>query len=770
MSYTVKKSSDRTLREISQFGVRSSNIAPKAVESEHIGEQAVQTQHVQDKAITGVKIAEASIDEAHIKEAAITSAKIGDLSADKIKAGTLTVTDEEGSGAARIVVKSGANEKIRLDKDGIVVNNGDIVVKSPSGATMISGEGINVNEFTQNVMRGLNVVRNPFFVDRFSGERNIELAMLPGDPGAQMPPMSYYAIAALGDDIYFFGGHDRTGYYTNNCWRYDTKANVWEQKGNMPIPGGNFSAVTINNRIYTFGGVSGFNDCREYNPATDTWQKKVSGATARYGHAAVAVNDKMYVFGGTSSGQYLSDCWEYSPVTNSWTQKASAPQVMERPKATVVDGVVYICTGYHMMSYEPQSDAWTELSAPPMSSGRLFSVDGKVFWMWYENPYEYDIENDTWKEVNFGMTVGHQFQAVDLGDRSYLFTDSIFQDSTKVYVAYAEAGRDSNGFFASAWHLKDDNTAKTYFEDSNVKGAGQVRFNATSYQQSIHLVQYLDTRNNSYPEPYVATIYYSANDDNAVFEVKVGGIVYSKQLLWDDDKQEIYLPEGLGTNGVSISVKAQGATQLTVYGVQIEKGKISTGIVSPHINDIGIPNGSIRPEHFSPSAGIPPGAVMAFAMQAPPIGWLACDGSAVSRTQYKNLFDAIGTTFGAGDGSTTFNLPDLRGEFIRGWDNNRGVDPGRQFGSWQEDALQNITGSITVKPTSSIQFLTDGGQSSIITEGALGITSYSNKMSIDNGPTTTLYPDGIFFDASRSARTASETRPRNVALLYCIKY
>ena len=85
--------------------------------------------------------------------------------------------------------------------------------------------------------------------------------------------------------------------------------------------------------------------------------------------------------------------------------------------------------------------------------------------------------------------------------------------------------------------------------------------------------------------------------------------------------------------------------RLTVYGVQVEKGKISTGIVSPHINDIGIPNGSIRPEHFSPSAGIPPGAVMAFAMQAPPIGWLVCDGRAVNRTQYKNLFNAIGTTF-----------------------------------------------------------------------------------------------------------------------------
>ncbi len=63
--------------------------------------------------------------------------------------------------------------------------------------------------------------------------------------------------------------------------------------------------------------------------------------------------------------------------------------------------------------------------------------------------------------------------------------------------------------------------------------------------------------------------------------------------------------------------------------------------------------------------------------------FLPCDGSAISRTTYADLFDVIGTVFGVGDGSTTFNVPDLRGEFIRGWDNGAGVDSGRTFGSWQ---------------------------------------------------------------------------------------
>jgi phage-related tail fiber protein len=75
------------------------------------------------------------------------------------------------------------------------------------------------------------------------------------------------------------------------------------------------------------------------------------------------------------------------------------------------------------------------------------------------------------------------------------------------------------------------------------------------------------------------------------------------------------------------------------------------------------------------------GAVMPFAFTTPPTGWFECDGSALSRTSYQALFDKIGITFGAGNGSTTFNIPDLRGEFLRSWDNGRGVDSGRGFGS-----------------------------------------------------------------------------------------
>lgn len=79
------------------------------------------------------------------------------------------------------------------------------------------------------------------------------------------------------------------------------------------------------------------------------------------------------------------------------------------------------------------------------------------------------------------------------------------------------------------------------------------------------------------------------------------------------------------------------------------------------------------------------GMVAAFAMSWAPAGWLKCNGAAVSRTTYARLFAVFGTYYGAGDGSTTFNLPEMRGMFPRGWDDGRGLDPGRVFGSHQSN-------------------------------------------------------------------------------------
>ena len=83
---------------------------------------------------------------------------------------------------------------------------------------------------------------------------------------------------------------------------------------------------------------------------------------------------------------------------------------------------------------------------------------------------------------------------------------------------------------------------------------------------------------------------------------------------------------------------------------------------------------------YNTPSGLPAGCIMPYAGATAPDGWLLCHGQAVSRTTYADLFAAIGTAYGAGDGSTTFNVPDVRGRVVAGKDDMGGADPGRLVG------------------------------------------------------------------------------------------
>lgn len=142
----------------------------------------------------------------------------------------------------------------------------------------------------------------------------------------------------------------------------------------------------------------------------------------------------------------------------------------------------------------------------------------------------------------------------------------------------------------------------------------------------------------------------------------------------------------------------------------------------------------------------PSGAVIHFARGTAPSGWLKANGAAVSRIAYSNLFAAIGTTFGAGDGFNTFNLPDLRGEFIRGYDDGRGVDSGRAFGSKQTDLLKSHSHTTNWK-----MYNESGAVNNNIGSGG-------------------AQDESVTFKLPTESTGGTETRPRNVALLACIKY
>lgn len=154
----------------------------------------------------------------------------------------------------------------------------------------------------------------------------------------------------------------------------------------------------------------------------------------------------------------------------------------------------------------------------------------------------------------------------------------------------------------------------------------------------------------------------------------------------------------------------------------------------------------------------PAGLVATFATTSAPTGWLKANGAAVSRTAYSDLFAAIGTTFGAGDGINTFNLPDLRGEFPRYLDDGRGVDAGRVIGSSQSDAIRNITGAISLSGVVYIDSV-----SGALVKGTALTGRNASGSSVNQ-------TDDFQFDASKVVPTANENRPRNVALLACIKF
>ena len=170
--------------------------------------------------------------------------------------------------------------------------------------------------------------------------------------------------------------------------------------------------------------------------------------------------------------------------------------------------------------------------------------------------------------------------------------------------------------------------------------------------------------------------------------------------------------------------------------------------------------------------GVPSGAVFCMAVAIVPSGYLECNGAAVSRSVYQDLYDTIGTQYGAGNGSSTFNLPDLRGEFVRGFDNGRGIDSGRSISATpqsDQNKQHNHTASSSVNDSGHVHGTTfdnkkyfPGGGSTTITYGGAG--SYPADTFSMSSATT-----GVTVATSIGNDGGGETRPRNIAMMYVIK-
>jgi microcystin-dependent protein len=167
------------------------------------------------------------------------------------------------------------------------------------------------------------------------------------------------------------------------------------------------------------------------------------------------------------------------------------------------------------------------------------------------------------------------------------------------------------------------------------------------------------------------------------------------------------------------------------------------------------------------AAYVPAGTVIFYAKNSAPTGYLKANGAAISRTTYSALFSAIGTTFGVGDGSTTFNVPDMRGLFPRGWVDDGTYDSGRGFGSYQADDVKAHGHTFTTN--------SDGGhthQYSMGADSGYGVSHPGSGSNLEGYSTQNVGSAGAHTHTGTTDNngTATETIVKNAALLACIKY
>ncbi len=162
-------------------------------------------------------------------------------------------------------------------------------------------------------------------------------------------------------------------------------------------------------------------------------------------------------------------------------------------------------------------------------------------------------------------------------------------------------------------------------------------------------------------------------------------------------------------------------------------------------------NGILQYLGLGEGSALPVGVPVPWPSATPPTGWLKCNGAAFSAEEYPELAKAYPTN----------KLPDLRGEFIRGWDDGRNVDAGRALLSQQGDAMQKISGTVADNAMGA----SASGSGAMTITGASGTTYYASAAA----SSSYIYYKTIGIDSSLVARTANENRPRNIAFNYIVR-
>ncbi len=246
------------------------------------------------------------------------------------------------------------------------------------------------------------------------------------------------------------GTYPDDGVYTDGYWYVKGNMATFEEKWTgMGYTNGysytNNTLVAINNKIYLFGGNDYMrpftNDLWEYDFATKTFtRKEVVGPTGREKHGAVSINGKMYIFGGTNGSGYCKDLWEYDPVTNKWTKKADAPYAAGGRATVVFSEKLYVFTGLNCLIYDPITDKWEQKE----TNGNLYNtavvINNKIYFYgrhntisgFLEELWEYNPSVNSWTRKKDGPVESVGQPAVALNGKMYI-----------------SGGQDNSGHFTS---------------------------------------------------------------------------------------------------------------------------------------------------------------------------------------------------------------------------------------------------------------------------------------------------------------------------------
>ena len=229
--------------------------------------------------------------------------------------------------------------------------------------------------------------------------------------------------------------------------------------------------------------------------------------------------------------------------------------------------------------------------------------------------------------------------------------------------------------------------------------------------------------------------------------------------------------EAYSVNGTTVTLTGSVVSTDDIYVIYLARAIQTTVPPDGSVSSAKIADGAITSAKLNSSITlIPTGMIAPFPTSGVPTGWLECNGSAVSRTTYADLFALISDDYGNGDGSTTFNLPDLRGQFIRGYANGQATDPDRAS---RTDRGDGTTGdAVGTKQDHAVE---EHSHRTPATSGYNGNTSNTTYYSKGgSGYSSTLAHGGPIWQNSNSSNpnikvSSNETRPKNVSMLYCIK-